>query len=141
MKMFLRGGEKMTKTTKPLDLEELADELIRKEYPTYDSPNTPLPTRNNIIRLKERIRLELEQHIKSACEFYREWWNNPKILIMWFEDKRRVNELIKFLEQCFGETWQEQYDYLEDKRVQIILKYNEWLFKLAFKSVFKGDEK
>ena len=86
---------------KPLDLEELADAIIRVEYPTYDSPYTPLPIRNSIIRLKERIKIVLEERIKSACEFYKEWWNNPKTFII---SKKR---------------------------------YNEWLFKLAFRGVFK----
>jgi len=126
---------------KPLDLEELADAIIRVEYPTYDSPYTPLPIRNSIIRLKERIKIVLEERIKSACEFYKEWWNNPKTFIIWYEDKRKVNGLIKFMEHWFGEYWQDKFDNLEDKRIEIILKYNEWLLKLAFKDVFKGEKR
>jgi len=82
----------------------------------------------------------IKQRIKSACEFYLEWCNNPKTFIIWYEDKRKVNELIKFMEHWFGEYWQDKFDSLEDKRIKIILRYNDWLFKLAFKEVLKNEE-
>jgi len=53
---------------KYLDLGKLVDEIIRKEYPTYDSQNTPLPIRNRIFFLKGRVRFELEQQIRSAVQ-------------------------------------------------------------------------
>jgi len=58
----------MSKEGKPLDLEELADVIIRKVYPTYDSQNTPLRIRNGMLFLKERIKFELEQQIRSTVQ-------------------------------------------------------------------------
>jgi len=110
--------------SKPLDLEDIwewfdkhfGEDAIDRYY-GYET---------------ERLIAEIKQRIKEACEFYKEWWNNPKTFVIWYEDKRKVNELIKFMEHWFGEYWQDKFDSLEDKRIKIILKYNEWLFKLAF---------
>ena len=49
-----------------LDLENLADEIIRIEYPTYEQAIPGL--REAIIRKKELIKLILERYIKQTAE-------------------------------------------------------------------------
>ena len=44
-----------------LDLEKLADRIIRVEYPTYERAIPQL--RNSIIRLKQQIKYILQQHL------------------------------------------------------------------------------
>ena len=51
---------------KPLDLEELADEIIRVEYPTYEQAIPGL--KEVIIRKKWRIKHILERYIKQTAE-------------------------------------------------------------------------
>jgi len=48
---------------KPLDLEKLADEIIRVEYPTYEQ--APPGLREAIIRKKQQIKQILERHIEK----------------------------------------------------------------------------
>ena len=81
---------------------------------------------------------EVKRRIKSACEFYLEWRNDPKLFINWYEDKKKVDELLRFLEHHFGDEWYDDYDNEPCVKEKIVLKYNEWLFKLAFKDVL-GD--
>ena len=50
---------------KSLDLEELADRIIRVEYPTYEQAVIP-QLRNAIIRKKQQIKSILEQYLKSV---------------------------------------------------------------------------
>lgn len=52
--------------TEPLDLDAIADEIIRVIYPTYEQ--AILGIRNAIIQKKQRIRQILEYHIKSGEE-------------------------------------------------------------------------
>ena len=51
---------------KPLDLEELADEIIRVEYPTYEQAIPGL--KEAIIRKKWQIKRVLERYIKQTAE-------------------------------------------------------------------------
>jgi len=51
---------------KPLDLEKLADEIIRVEYPAYEQA-TPL-MKNVILRRKHAIKIILEQYLKSVLQ-------------------------------------------------------------------------
>jgi len=123
---------------KPLNFErarlEIRKEVLEWLYKDIKQPDEYLVS----LAIAHAVRKSFER-VKSACEFYLEWWNNPKTFIIWYEDKRKVNELIKFMEHWFGEYWQDKFDSLEDKRIKIILKYNEWLFKLAFG--LREDEK
>lgn len=49
-----------------MDLEKLADEIIRVEYPTYEQ--APPGLREAIIRKKKRIKQILERYIKQTAE-------------------------------------------------------------------------
>ena len=64
---------------KPLDLEELADKIIRVEYPTYEQ--APPGLKEAIIRKKMLIKQILERHTKQACEFYSKYRGKPDLLI------------------------------------------------------------
>jgi len=123
---------------KPLNLEEMADEIIRVIYPTYDQISV-IPLRNAIIRKKERMRLVLEQHIESASNFYLRYKDNPKLLIE--EHPQLKGEFRKkFGRLIIGViNWMSKFD---NCRVSLaVLKwkrdYNEWLFRTAFKRVIK----
>ena len=62
--------------------------------------------------------------VKSACEFYLKYKNRAKKFITDFPEYAENIVLIVDV-------------YTDGKRM---VDYNEWLFKLAFKDVFEGDE-
>ena len=62
---------------KPLDLEKLADEIIRVEFPTYEQTTIP-QMKNAIIRKKQQIRRILNQRVKSAVQGLLEEIRNRK---------------------------------------------------------------
>jgi len=112
-----------------LNIEELADEIIRMEYPTYEQTTIP-QMKNSIIRKKQQIKFILEQRIKSACKFYLRYKDKPELL------KDAFPKLTKEIEQKDLESiYTADGNYHEYQRK----KYNEWLFKLAFKDVMKND--
>ena len=53
---------------RPLNLEELADEIIRIEYPNYEIYHPHL--RASVLAKRERIKEIIQRHIKMACSFY-----------------------------------------------------------------------
>ena len=73
--------------------------------------------------LKENLQ-EIKQRIKSACEFYLRYKDDPVLL-----SQERLEE--------YGD---ELSPFLTSNDSLIIVDYNEWLFRLAFKSVLE-DEK
>jgi len=70
--------------------------------------------------------------VKSACEFYLKYFYNPWEL--WNEQPicrcKKLNEFIKNIN--------ENSEGFSDIPETTMMKYNEWLFKLAFKDVL-GD--
>ena len=126
----------------PLDLEELADEIIRVEYPTYEQTTIP-QMKNSIIRKKQQIKFILEQRIKSACKFYLRY--KDKLELFWLEQQDKLNdkektEFLTFDDKLRGlpeKMDRDGWDYCDE--LEIIQDYNEWLFKLAFKDVMKND--
>jgi len=68
--------------------------------------------------------------IDLACKFYLRYKDNPKLLIS--EHKEYYDEVVgNFFRSFNSKTLEEYYD---------IDKYNEWLFKLAFKDVLGGGD-
>ena len=63
---FKQGVEYMKQRMKKLDLDAIADEIIRVLYPTYEQAIPGM--RNAIIQKKQRIRQILEYHIKPYEE-------------------------------------------------------------------------
>ena len=61
-----KEGEVRNRMTEPLDLDAIADEIVRVIYPTYEQAIPGI--RNAIIQKKQRIRQILEYHIKSSEE-------------------------------------------------------------------------
>ena len=73
--------------------------------------------------LKGKYKYVYLEDVKSACEFYLKYFNNPKLLIK--EHPKYKKEFEKFFTSY-----------------EILLKeYNKWLFKLTFKPVFKKSSK
>jgi len=70
---------------------------------------------------------ELTKHIKSACEFYLRYKDNPSLLVK--EHPEYEKEIKKFEIPKF---WNVKVEYN-------LADYNEWLFKLAFKDVLGGE--
>jgi len=77
----------------------------------------------------------VKQQIKSACEFYLKYKDNPGLFIHEFPMYKS-----EFVRKCIAINLPEERLWLSDGTVADKNKYNEWLFKLAFKSVLEGDE-
>ncbi len=106
-------------SSRELNLDALSDEIIKVLFPTYEQAIPSM--KNAIIQKKQRIERILEYHIKSACEFYLRYRNNPDLFV-----RERVlyrNVIPRLREEWHN--WEEQYD--------------KWLFKLAFRSVLGGE--
>jgi len=109
----------------PLDLEDLADEIIRVEYPTYEQATNP-QMKNSIIREKQQIKFILEQRLKSVCEFWLRYKDNPEL----------------FCKEQFKIRWEYYLDIgylvwnISKKQWE---NYNEWLFKLAFRGIWNEE--
>ena len=61
-----KGVKNRMTEPKTLDLDAIADEIVRVIYPTYEQAIPGI--RNAIIQKKQRIRQILEYHIKSGEE-------------------------------------------------------------------------
>ena len=97
---------------KPLDLEELEKNICYMiDYWNED----PLLMRNEGL---QAIMRKIKLHLKSACNFYWRYRYNPELLAKEYPELKE--EMIKKFGFDFA-FWSEK-----------------WLFKLAFKDVFKG---
>ena len=105
----------MTDKPKPLDLEELVIEILRKIK----------------VRDKKRfIRYILKQRIKSACEFYLKYRDKPELLTE--EHPCYEHDVFDIINECMT---------LDLSNCETMKKYNERLFKLAFKDVLENEER
>jgi len=117
---------------KPLDLEErkLIEEIILKSGILLKNGNDLVDyeiPKSEIDKLILYAIKEIKQRIKSACEFWLKYKNRPDNLAE--EQPQYKEELSKF-------------DYLYRGALLTDLeRYNEWLFRLAFKSVLKNERK
>jgi len=107
----IRGAE----DKKPLSIEELVDEIIRVEYPTYERAIPGL--REAIIRKKWLIKRILEQRIRQACMFYLKYRGKPDLLI---EEHPEL-----------GKDALKHWDWAI--RTGSMCSYDEWLFRVAFR--------
>jgi len=69
----------------------------------------------------------IEQRIKLACEFYLKYKDKPTLLLKEHPEYESTEFSVE-LDENFKEDFN---DFMK--------KYNEWLFKLAFKDVLGGD--
>jgi len=128
----------MKEKTKPLNLD--FDKLMEAFFLTYKSFNP-----NNWDKFWESyketeiikdIKLIFELYnkkIKSACEFWLKYKDNPELLL---EEYPEYEEKVKEIEK---EAYQKEF-YMEFVKNYFLEKYNEWLFKLAFKDVLEEGE-
>jgi len=116
----------MTKKPQPLD---------NKVYVTWNffREDQELATEENLKRIKEMVSniqlFILFEDIKSACEFYLRYKDKPLLLI---------KEYPKYLESLAHFNLPKLIDFTKEFGVEFeYSKYNDWLFKLAFKDVFE----
>jgi len=133
----------MSEKPQPLDLKDiiLKDDLKEQFDIVIDTLTTGgVDNKEEAITLihclLEAFQENLKQRIKSACEFYSRYKDNPELLIQ--EHPEYENTLTRFLKDLpFAVPFNEKmfnplyFDYK---------KYNKWLFKLAFKDVFEEVE-
>lgn len=128
------------KGNKPLDLEKLADEITLEFFKCCSYEQTSIP------QMRSSIRYILEQHIKSACEFYLQYKDNPRLFVKRFPELKKEVEKIVPIEPNEEEKRLVEKGIIPPKTMDLILRvkaalyrdeFNEWLFKFAFKDVFK----
>ena len=122
---------KMTIKPQPLDLEvehifvnDLAEATINMIIQGLTTKEQIVDSKEEAITLifdlvQEIVNVEIKQRLKSACEFYLRYKDNPELLI---------NEHPKY-EKEIQKLW---------KNKNFTATYNDWLFKLAFK--FEEEE-
>jgi len=122
---------------KPLDLDnevkipdnELAQSCFEMILRALVSDEKEFDTKEEaldcIFSLLSEFKDEIKQRIKSACEFYLKYKDNPEL----------------FSKEQYKIKWERYRDIgclVWVKKMWI--NYNEWLFKLAFKEVLKNEE-
>ena len=136
----------------PLDLEELEktilsyfdrekERLLKKEQEKFilkpDLSDYYAGKKEECSVMKEIIRThlkrEIKQRLKSACELYLQYKDNPELF---------VKELPEYREEV-DKIW---YKYkqlkpsLHSAKEDFMREYNDWLFHLVFKSVLEDDK-
>ena len=118
-----------------MEIEQKIGEIMAKEKFPYCNVSVKARQEIMYVLLKKLVPF-IKQHIKSACEFYSRYKDNPELLIQ--EHPEYENTLTRFLKDLpFAVPFNEKmfnplyFDYK---------KYNKWLFNLAFKSVFEEKE-
>jgi len=148
----------MTTKPQPLDLEDLkefAPNLLAKNI--MDMIIQGLTRNEKIVDTKEdaieltsdlinEIVDEIKQRLKSACEFYLKYKDNPELLI---EEQKKYYDNLEdnpFLIAIFDTLNRSKIiDKFDEKecgwklyeKEKALKEYNDWLFKLAFKDVFE----
>mgnify|MGYP000672146595 CR=1 FL=1 len=117
-----------------LDLEEIKkeikEEVLQWLYKEVKQPDKYLIS----IALGHAIRKTVER-IRKACEFFLRYKDNPDLLMEKHpEYKKEIKKLKKVKLGCIinGRVYEEMIENPMFEK-----DYNEWLFRLAFKSIFK----
>jgi len=110
-----------TKNPQPLDLEEVYEQIkkwaIKEGAVSYEGATIQIfPTPKELVK---KTITKIKQRLKSACEFYLRYKDKPELL----NREKKILELKKLLKKLK----RQKKDIIE-----ILDKYNEWLFKLAF---------
>jgi len=114
---------------KPLDLDEFWKENFHNARRFFTSKGN-LKTR---IKLKNKWKKEFYNRIKSACEFYLRYKDNPNDLFI-NESWARCIQLDEFIQMLEDSTDR-------NEELTILDEYNEWLFRLAFKGVLRDGNR
>ena len=126
----------------PLDLEDISewlekqiekrdDLIIRKKI----NPSNP-PLFKEIVyitKIRDILIDEIKQRLKSACEFWLKYKDNPLLLC---EEKPEYKKEFEPFTTAFKSS-----AFSSQKLKWILDKYNDWLFRLCFKSVLEDDKK
>jgi len=112
----------MTDKPKPLDLKGM--NIYKKIKVDFGSGKPKI-----IYDEKEAIN-EIKQRIKSACEFYLKYRDEPELLTE--EHPCYEHDVFDIINECMT---------LDLSNCETMKKYNEWLFKLAFKDVLENEER
>ena len=126
----------MGEKPKPLDLEELVEKLADMIFDFYGHGRG---------EIKAILKKEIKQRIKEACEFYLRYKDEPNLL------KKEFPEQLKADKKKFGaeDILDNFLTVINDKVTSFDgfgietykRKYNEWLFKLAFRGVLEEGER
>jgi len=103
---------------KVLNLEELANEIVRLKHPT-----------------KERVKEILREHLKYVCKFYLKYRDMPELLVAGHPELASV-------EIRHGETLKEFAEHYNDDVDEVCLNledFNEWLFRYVFREVITEE--
>jgi len=124
----------MAEKPQPLDLDRLAVE-VAKLSAEQDEDGSWWGFDTDIGDLPREIKNVIRRRLKSACEFYLKYKDNPELLAE--EHPEYFSYIYKFevIGDCKNVLVVNFKDILIDAD-----QYNEWLFKLAFKSVFDENE-
>jgi len=118
---------------KPLDLEGLADKIVRVEYPTYEQA---IPgVREAIARKKEKIKEVLRQHLEHVFRFYLKYEDCPELLLK--EHPELANT-----KTVWGKTLKEFAEHFNDNEDRIWLnlrEFNMWLLRYVFREIVTDD--
>ena len=107
----------------PLDLEEIEKMLDMIAIVGEDFSEEGA---DEVLRLrKQKFMQELKQGLKSACEFYLQYKDKPELLS---KEQPEIAKKFDGIGLPHGDTI---YVFLTH--------YNDWLFKLVFKSVLEDD--
>ena len=116
----------MTKKLKQLELESIIRDIESVEEEIKDWFFSDRATTESDIQVAFwHLKKNILEDIKSACEFYLRYKDNPNLLL---NEQRELAIEEKEIDRF--------YDGVKGWRVT---EYNEWLFRLIFKEVL-GDE-
>ena len=128
------------------DLKEFAPNELEKEtmsmmvYGLYKEEKL-VDTKEEAIELAFSLINEvidkIKQKVKSACEFYLRYKNEPVLLVEDFPELERdvvLNSIVNL-----GGKGENFFFKNEGLRKISLEKYNEWLFRLAFRDVLGGE--
>jgi len=116
----------MTEKPQPLDLDRLAVE-VAKLSAEQDEDGSWWGFDTDIGDLPREIKDVIRRYLKSACEFFLRYMDNPDLLIDEHPEYERIIQNLKPIRE-HGIVIRDFYEI-----------YNEWLFKLAFKSIFEDE--
>jgi len=118
---------------KPLNLEKTKSE-IKKEVLEWLYKDIKRPDKYLVsLAIAHAVRKSFER-VKSACEFYLRYKDNPELLIE--EHPEYEEELMN----QFLFKYRNTLDRLTEIQTFYKWKYQEWLFKQVFKEVLKNEE-
>ena len=132
---------------KPLDLDKEFEIIINEKW-IEDTNNNKyclkdfFPTLSSILWFKNQIK----QRIKSACEFYLRYKDKPELLIKEHPEYKKHEIQIFKNHPTYADEIRKIGEIIEETKLREVLmevdtfyteKYNDWLFKLAFKDVLE----